>query len=344
MGNEFVGVYRQVGQFVATTIVGVRRRLRRPSPDGRLIGKGGGNVVTYFCTPDLEVLGWSVGPVDAAELLRSAQEAVDTNRRVQVLNRNDDFHRNVTAHYESLLAPTSRTKFRQWPVSSRYDPTRVSASDLRQAVSMARKVEHDALVGVQRKMTALIRQGIRPSHSQFKNIVAERKRVTEDIPRLVLARYPLVKLDDVQEVVFEQLARQEFDQPSAKDARLLQSVKQSIEKKRPVLLIVDHPYWRKAKDLPNHRELPKLLESFTVVRLSVKELTRLADGLDQPPFEGSRGRARYIVLGRDGSREAVIIWDTKKYQLISEGKVSKGTPQAGLLLTSVLKQALGKTR
>ena len=39
------------------------------------VSKQGGNVVTYFCTPQQEVLGWAVGPVSPEQLVVAAEQA-----------------------------------------------------------------------------------------------------------------------------------------------------------------------------------------------------------------------------------------------------------------------------
>ena len=56
--RNFVACYEQVGDFRVTAIT-----------NGQL-NKNGGNVVSYFCTPDLNVINAIVGPVEADQLLK----------------------------------------------------------------------------------------------------------------------------------------------------------------------------------------------------------------------------------------------------------------------------------
>lgn len=60
-----MAVVEQVGDFTTTNV------------NGR-IQKNGGNVATYFCTPSGRVINGVLGPVDANELVREANWAIDT--------------------------------------------------------------------------------------------------------------------------------------------------------------------------------------------------------------------------------------------------------------------------
>jgi hypothetical protein len=68
----FVSTYQKVGTF---TLAGGQKQ--------------GGNVATYFCTPDGRVLHAVAGPVNAAALLREARWAVETYKLAR-LGRPDD--------------------------------------------------------------------------------------------------------------------------------------------------------------------------------------------------------------------------------------------------------------
>jgi len=52
--------------------------------------KQGGNVASYFCTPDGEVLHAVAGPVDAATFLREARWAVETFKLAALDSRGDN--------------------------------------------------------------------------------------------------------------------------------------------------------------------------------------------------------------------------------------------------------------
>jgi hypothetical protein len=65
LNTKFVAAHQQAGDFQVV----VR--------DGEIVQKNGGNVASYFCTPDGRVVNAVLGPVAANELLREAQWAVD---------------------------------------------------------------------------------------------------------------------------------------------------------------------------------------------------------------------------------------------------------------------------
>jgi hypothetical protein len=72
LNSSFVSTYQKVGTF---TLDGAQKQ--------------GGNVASYFCTPDGRVLHAVAGPVDAAVFLREARWAVDTHKLAQLEHRDD---------------------------------------------------------------------------------------------------------------------------------------------------------------------------------------------------------------------------------------------------------------
>jgi hypothetical protein len=70
--SSFVSTYQKVGTFTVA--------------DGQ---KQGGNVATYFCTPDGRVLHAVAGPVQADVLLREARWAVETYKLARLDNPDD---------------------------------------------------------------------------------------------------------------------------------------------------------------------------------------------------------------------------------------------------------------
>ncbi len=67
--------------------------------------KQGGNVATYFCEPDGNVLHIVLGPVDAATLLREARWIVETGKMAELPIRGLEKRRQVVAqaHRDRLL-------------------------------------------------------------------------------------------------------------------------------------------------------------------------------------------------------------------------------------------------
>jgi hypothetical protein len=73
LNASFVSTYQKVGTF---TLNGTRKQ--------------GGNVASYFCTPDGRVLHAVAGPVDARALLREARWATDLAKLALLENPKDD--------------------------------------------------------------------------------------------------------------------------------------------------------------------------------------------------------------------------------------------------------------
>jgi hypothetical protein len=73
LNASFVSSFQKVGTF---TIAGGQKQ--------------GGNVASYFCTPDGRVLHAIAGPVNAAAFLREARWAVETYKLAQLEHPRDD--------------------------------------------------------------------------------------------------------------------------------------------------------------------------------------------------------------------------------------------------------------
>jgi hypothetical protein len=88
--QQFVASFQKVGTF---KIVGGQKQ--------------GGNVASYFCTPDGRVLHVVAGPVDAATLLREARWAVETAKLAALDSRGDD------AHYRAFFRQAHADRLKQ---------------------------------------------------------------------------------------------------------------------------------------------------------------------------------------------------------------------------------------
>jgi len=91
LNASFVATYQKVGTF---TLAGRQKQ--------------GGNVATYFCTPDGRVLHAVAGPVNAAVLLREARWAVETYKLAR-LERPDD----ASPEFRALLWQAHADRLRQ---------------------------------------------------------------------------------------------------------------------------------------------------------------------------------------------------------------------------------------
>src|SRR5262249_21685155 len=90
---SFVSTYQKVGTF---TLAGNQKQ--------------GGNVATYFCTPDGRVVHAVAGPVNAPTLLREARWAVETYKLAR-LERPDDTSPEFRAKLWQAHADRLRSEF-----------------------------------------------------------------------------------------------------------------------------------------------------------------------------------------------------------------------------------------
>ena len=132
--------------------------------------KQGGNVASYFCLPDGRVLHALAGPVDAATLLREARWVVETRKLALVETGND------ASKYRAFFRKAHADRLRQ-QYGVDVNPTGTSEDNPVAAFA-------GLVFGGAGKCRPL------------------------DLPgrvHLLLATFPLVKIDKVYRVVFEQL-------------------------------------------------------------------------------------------------------------------------------------------
>jgi hypothetical protein len=79
---------RDVGKYFEASFVATFQKLGTFRLDGAQ--KQGGNVASYFCTPDGRVLHVIAGPVNAATLLREARWVVETWKLAQLAGPGDE--------------------------------------------------------------------------------------------------------------------------------------------------------------------------------------------------------------------------------------------------------------
>jgi hypothetical protein len=139
----------------------------------RIVGnqKQGGNVAGYFCTPNGNVLSAIAGPVDAATLLREANWVVET-RKMALLESHggaNRFRQVFRQGHAERLPQQAATTMMQWSRQSMVAPSPMALT---------------ALLDSNTATWGLDQQG------QI---------------HLLLARYPLIPLDQIYKVVFERI-------------------------------------------------------------------------------------------------------------------------------------------
>ncbi|MDA0282226.1 MAG: hypothetical protein O3B13_14975 [Planctomycetota bacterium] len=277
------------------------------------VAKQGGNVVTYFCTPDEYVLGWVVGPVSSdnliaeAKLARNSQQVLDRWLQRDVETQREQ----MREHFLSQLHPANRQDMRLW---TNFKAEQRSPTDetVARTVSLAKGTRDKTLA----MANAELRQLIKAGRYRSPEVQAESTRVQNalksDLSRMVIADLPLLTLDQVQRSVFEALANQAFEPRSARNDEFLATVNRNMVNGRLTILEVSYDLHSPVRD----DERPELLDRFTVLKLTTKELTRLSDDLGHAPVESSRDVMRFVLLNGKGERTGIItqVFDGRKVQ------------------------------
>jgi hypothetical protein len=137
--------------------------------------KQGGNVASYFCTPDGIVLHAIAGPVNAATLLKEARWVEETRKRAALECRNDP--RKMPAFYRQAHAERLEQEHQLW-----IDWRRVPLS--MPVIAFAGQYLHREGAG------------LNPHGPQLDN---------QGKVHALLAVYPLVKIENLYKVVFERV-------------------------------------------------------------------------------------------------------------------------------------------
>jgi hypothetical protein len=136
--------------------------------------KQGGNVASYFCTSDGEILHAVPGPVDAATLLREARWVIETYKMAQLESHGDARLLKQAfrlAHAEQLPPGWTRLK---WKQMAYFAPTDEAFNKVLDKSPVARQLDQQGQA------------------------------------HLLLAYYPLVKLDQAYKVIYEKLLNEKI--------------------------------------------------------------------------------------------------------------------------------------
>lgn len=341
MAKHFVPVYKQVGQFVSTTYKSKYR-----DTEWERVSKQGGNVVTYFCTPQQEVLGWAVGPVSPEQLVEAAEQARNASVEIDGNHDEDERRKRIRDYFLDKLHVGNRQGMRLWSNDS-LDIQNVHHADVVRILSLAKQTSARTLMPLHQRNRALIEAG------RFRNpaVIAESARIDrmirEDDVRMVLAELPLISLEQIGQPIFERLAGQRFEPRTEANDKLLAAVQNSIAKNQPTLLILREGVLKLPYDLPRNPELEQLNRRFGNHKVSSKELTRLTDDLNHSPVERTNGYMRYVILNGAGERTAVITMLRNSvrspYRSILSEEPEKVHRGGATLLIAEMKKAMAST-
>ncbi len=328
--------YEQVGQFSVSTGISTRDATPREH-----LGKNGGNVVTYFCTPEKEVLLYLVGPVSAQEVQQGAEFSDKLNRRLRGLDKAQRLRKIREAHQNAFVTGL-QAPFDRWREDQEEFDRRTVAQRLTAAVQFFDRLQRD-----QRAASA---NGLRwGTHSKVpleQSILHQRQNAEFDRskPHVVLAAISPVTVSEIQAPVFERLAREKFVERTQRNADLLATIQANAKAARPTVLVVTDLHGVRptdAKKLPKHRALEQR-DDFEIVTLTKLELVRLTDDANQEPVEHIDSfDSRYVVLDVTGQRVSTIGQSSDgRFRALHKGrKISRIQEGGGNLLLEALEFA-----
>jgi hypothetical protein len=246
---------------------------------GGKLQKNGGNVVTYFCTPDMRVLHFVVGPVSAGSLMDEAAWA----HRVFDATRMKD----RTGATKAKLVKTSREQIE----AVRKEHKAMIAGDADAAMRQ---------MAVQREAFAKMRRGTSAYRYASYGGSATKAKIERWEPLLwslggsnekrvhrLLAFDPLPPLAAVDATVFRQLAGQPLNDRNGSVAKAIDEVQRAERLGRPVMFVF-HRHWQSWRTSYQRAALGqaanhKWIGQFAVVNLPLKEQPALSAEL--PAFE-----------------------------------------------------------
>jgi hypothetical protein len=254
LNDHFVTSYQKVGTFRVV--------------NGQ---KQGGNVASYFCTPDGGLLDAIAGPVDAKTLLKEARWVVETRKMALLESRGD------VAKYKAFF--------------------RLAHANMIPAAGELRQVNWQQLPLYKASPDAL--------ESVLEQTPGARQLDKQGRVHLLLAAFPLVKIDQAYKVVYNKIVGEQVSTSPVAEGNapsLGQPVERNWDKKQPARLVRYSPLLdRPAAPSPDEmraqakaRELLHALNEANVGEINSGSVLNvlLADLQDRKEVAGDAGSAR----------------------------------------------------
>jgi hypothetical protein len=343
-----VSAHQQVGSFEVVNQAGV-------------LAKNGGNVASYFCTPDGRVIHAVTGPVPAEELLAAARWAVDVSSGGSAL---DDPERIGAAHREELqrsslpVASPAQQKVHRLLASQPLPPLNDVYQEVFEEILGQRVSPPDTeRVQAERAFAAARRAKLPVLLILHKR--RDKQAVLDEWNRLVASPGAVVpdqaEAEGEGEVGLVGRGGQKTLGPAAGRVRrpapnaspLFPGVRHRVQShRRPSV-----PAMPRSGDLATTKEVSRsipltaLARSYVVVALPLEELPALSHQLGIPPYAAPDRGSPLFVIARSDARQlsAVTTWD-KSNQLayamaqgiVQEAKEHERTPEQLRALLDVI--------
>jgi hypothetical protein len=264
--QHFVAAYEQKGDF---EVVRVNDKIQ----------KNGGNVVTYFCTPDMRVVHFVVGPVSAGQLL---DEAAWAHRVFEdVKNRSID---ELTKPQAEALARQQTDAVRREHIAMLGD----QAGRILREAAINRAADKRSSAGSYYRAAAYGGESKKKARlARWASLIWSVGGNKEERAHRVLAIDPMPPLVEIDSTVFQSLAGERVNDRDGSIERTMGKVTQAGKDGRAVLFVFyrswGHGKPAYLKGLYGNQSWRKLLRQFEIVELPLKELPALS--AQMPEFE-----------------------------------------------------------
>jgi hypothetical protein len=342
-----VAAHQQVGSFEVVNHAGV-------------LAKNGGNVASYFCTPDGRVVHAVTGPVPSEELLAAARWAVDVSSGGAV----DDPERIGAAHREELqrssrpVASPAEQKVHQLLASQPLPPLnevyrtvfedilgqRVSPPDTERvqaerAFAAARRAKLPVLLILHK------RRDNQAVLDEWNRLVASPGTVVPDQVQVGGEKEVGLIARGGQETVGPAAGRVRRPAPGATPPFPGSRHPLRSHRRPSVPPVASSGDLAATREVPRSNPLSALARSYVVVAMRLEELPALSHQLGIPPYAAPDSGSPLFVIARSDARQlsAVTTWD-KAHELayamaqgiVQEAKEHRRTPEQLRALLAVV--------
>jgi len=343
-----VAAHQQVGSFEVVNHAGV-------------LVKNGGNVASYFCTPDGRVIHAVTGPVPAEELLAAARWAVDVSSGGSAV---DHPERIGAAHREELerssrpVASVAQQKIHRLLASQPLPPLNEVCQTVFEEI-LGQRVSPPDIERVQAERAFAAARRAKLPVLLILHKRRENQAVLDEWNRLVASAGTFVP-DQAQEEGEDEVGlvgrggRENFGpaagwarRPAPNASSLFPGIRyRGRSRRRPSVPPVARPgALATTKEAIRSNPLTALARSYVVVALRLEELPALSHQLGIPPYAAPDPGSPLFIIARSDARQlsAVTTWD-KSHELayamaqgiVQEAKEHQRTPEQLRALLAVV--------
>ena len=276
-----MAAYQQAGDFEVVNI------------NGR-IKKNGGNVVSYFCTPQGEVIHAVAGPARPKRLLREAQWAVATYQNASKFGNKNQARQAVESAHLAALG-SNRDEF--------YHAVRDELPQARQQLYSAGRW-HSAI------SSQVVSQRMSPPVTARR--LAARQFGSDEVHQIMAAQ-PLAPIKQVYHELFEGVVNEDVNEMRGPVYQAAGKFKDARKNGRPLLLVLyrskgeyDNYDWATTywlQQVARSRKVKSLWKKFETAAIPLDQLAALSQLAEVPVYQIPRRSSPIVILARSNGEQ-----------------------------------------